>query len=75
MKESLAFLVRDLLIMVCSLNGSESRSNVITFIVDAERVSICFIIEHWIVQRLNGCGFVMGKMEVRSWKLLRLWRE
>ncbi|GAB2225364.1 hypothetical protein Droror1_Dr00006156 [Drosera rotundifolia] len=34
MKESLAFPVRDLLIMMCSQNGGESRSNVITFIVD-----------------------------------------
>ncbi|GAB4839475.1 hypothetical protein Ancab_028998 [Ancistrocladus abbreviatus] len=34
MKESLAFPVRDLLMMMCSQNGGQSRPNVISFIID-----------------------------------------
>ncbi|KAK2981039.1 hypothetical protein RJ640_005931 [Escallonia rubra] len=39
MKDSLAFPVRDLLIMICSRNDGEYRSNVIAFIV--EQVRLC----------------------------------
>ncbi|GMY07746.1 E3 ubiquitin-protein ligase UPL2-like [Fagus crenata] len=42
MKESLAFPVRDLLVMICSQNDGQYRSNVISFIVD--RVRDCSVI-------------------------------
>lgn len=42
MKDSLAFPVRDLLVMICSQNDGQYRSNVISFIVD--RVRDCSLI-------------------------------
>ncbi|GAB2292986.1 hypothetical protein Dimus_027209 [Dionaea muscipula] len=39
MKESLAFPIRDLLMMMCSQNGGQSRSKVISFIVDQMKCS------------------------------------
>lgn len=39
MKESLAFPVRDLLLLICSRNDGEYRSNVISFIIDQVKLS------------------------------------
>lgn len=42
MKEPLAFLVRDLFVMICSQDDDKHRSTVVTFIVD--RIKECSIV-------------------------------
>ncbi|OIW21958.1 hypothetical protein TanjilG_17727 [Lupinus angustifolius] len=42
LKEALAFPVRDLLVMICSQDGGQYRSNVVTFIVD--RIKECGLV-------------------------------
>ncbi|KAA8538199.1 hypothetical protein F0562_027807 [Nyssa sinensis] len=44
MKESLAFPVRDLLLMICSQNDGQYRSNVVSFVV--EQVKLCSVMSN-----------------------------